>query len=315
MVNYNIDFNDSVLTFDENISFKDDAKFKFQELNMTLYIPYYQPFEMDEKVERIIRQTIYRGGYNERDIPNNTWIFTDNGKLYCTTCEDDDDDDEDSYSRYDNSEDESGYFDERHLNNVDVVSISGAYEVVIRKGDKSSLVISGDERDIEEMNIVDDNYELTIDSDRSFNINDDFDSNVKIEITIASLKEIEFEGAVKAKIRGFDQSDMKIDLSGASKADIDADIGEVTAEVKGASKLELNGKGETLIVKVTSASRLDAFQFEVNSAEIKSRGAANVKVLVNQFLDIDASGVSVIRYKGEPKLQVEKSRTSTVTQY
>jgi len=41
MVTYQVDLQDSILTFDSNISFKPDAIFRGQELEMTLFIPYH----------------------------------------------------------------------------------------------------------------------------------------------------------------------------------------------------------------------------------------------------------------------------------
>jgi len=95
MVTYGVRQADSVLTFDSNIVFDEDAKFRGQSLDMELYIPYDQKFHMDESLQHIIRNTIYRSGYRVADMEGNTWTFTKSGALRCLTCSIDIDDDDD----------------------------------------------------------------------------------------------------------------------------------------------------------------------------------------------------------------------------
>ena len=77
MVDYNVDVKDSILTFDSNFRFKEDAKFRLQRLRMTLYIPYNYPFVFaassfrdNEAVEGTIA---FRVDVN--DVPIRTTLF------------------------------------------------------------------------------------------------------------------------------------------------------------------------------------------------------------------------------------------------
>ncbi|MGM0580230.1 MAG: PspC domain-containing protein, partial [Bacteroidota bacterium] len=78
--------NDSILWFDSNIQFLEDAAFRAQSLNMILYVPYGQEFEMSRKMRHILRNTIYINGYTVGQIHSNRWVFEENDGLNCLTC-------------------------------------------------------------------------------------------------------------------------------------------------------------------------------------------------------------------------------------
>lgn len=103
MVSYEVNRKDSILIFDSNIQFKEDAKFRAQRLEMTLYIPYDSVFVMDPSLRHILRNTIYQNGYNIYDLENNKWKFNKDGDLKCITCtkEGGEYDSEEKYSKAD----------------------------------------------------------------------------------------------------------------------------------------------------------------------------------------------------------------------
>src|SRR5690606_15047622 len=53
MISYNVHHNDSIITFDSNIRFKEGAIFRAQELDMIFYIPFNKPFVMRENLKPI----------------------------------------------------------------------------------------------------------------------------------------------------------------------------------------------------------------------------------------------------------------------
>ncbi len=88
MVSHNIRFqNDSIMVIDSNILFNEDAKFRAQELSMVLYMPYNKVFYMNENLKEILRSTISRNGYRVSQMEGNQWMFDENGKLTCLTCD------------------------------------------------------------------------------------------------------------------------------------------------------------------------------------------------------------------------------------
>src|SRR5689334_21166405 len=80
MLEYHVDEQDSVLTFDSNIQFGENALFRVQRLDMTLYVPYNFPCIMYEHSSRFISHYV---DDDKRDGTSST--MTDKG-LVCVTC-------------------------------------------------------------------------------------------------------------------------------------------------------------------------------------------------------------------------------------
>jgi hypothetical protein len=87
MVDYHVIQNDSILVFDSNITFKDPAEFRVQEVNVTLYLPYNQPFVMDRSLRNILPYSLQHDVSDRME--NNQWAFTEDG-LTCLTCPEED---------------------------------------------------------------------------------------------------------------------------------------------------------------------------------------------------------------------------------
>ncbi|WP_192350786.1 PspC domain-containing protein [Algoriphagus sp. Y33] len=86
MIGYNYTVLDSIITFDEGYDISNIDKFRDQKVNLFLQIPYEKPFIMERSLLEILRNTIYRNGYNSSDVSQNTiWTFNQQG-LVCLTC-------------------------------------------------------------------------------------------------------------------------------------------------------------------------------------------------------------------------------------
>ncbi|QDH77836.1 PspC domain-containing protein [Echinicola soli] len=87
-IQYDYSLEDSVLTFSRTLEFANMAKFRGQNLNQTLHIPYNRPFVMDKSMISILKNTIYANGYKLKDVTkHNYWVFNKDG-LLCLTCSD-----------------------------------------------------------------------------------------------------------------------------------------------------------------------------------------------------------------------------------
>lgn len=87
-IQYDYTISDSVLTLNRSINLGSLDKFRVQELDLVLEIPYDKPFVMDKSILPILENTIHKNGYKTRDVSSrNHWVFNENGML-CLTCND-----------------------------------------------------------------------------------------------------------------------------------------------------------------------------------------------------------------------------------
>src|SRR3990170_3573645 len=202
MVNYNVYVTDSVLTFDSNIEFKDDAIFRAQRLNQTLYIPYNYPFVLDEASSRFISQYI---DYNE--LEGNTWIMTEKG-ITCQTC-----------PKSEENEDDNEVEDQFGLSNFDELDIRGIFDINIKSGDEYAVELIGSDDEKRKYKIFRSGETLVIEYEsgtRKFDWNKDAVDmdEIRINITMPMLEKIEAEGYGSIRFEEFTMDDMEIDLRG-----------------------------------------------------------------------------------------------------
>ncbi|MBN1116553.1 MAG: DUF2807 domain-containing protein [Bacteroidales bacterium] len=90
-----------------------------------------------------------------------------------------------------------------------------------------------------------------------------------------------------------------IELSGASNfyGHIEAD--KLISDISGASNIDLTGNLDYLRLNASGASTIKDFDLSVNKFEADLSGASNAKLMVNDELDIEASGASNVYYKGQ----------------
>ncbi|MCK5371989.1 MAG: DUF2807 domain-containing protein, partial [Cyclobacteriaceae bacterium] len=244
MVKYGAAVQDSVFIFDSNLEFTKNAKFRKQQVKTTLYLPLGQKFVLDENMKYLIGSFMYREGFSNNQMSGNTWQFDDEG-LSCITCPD---------AKLNKDEDEwdiSGYKRDYDIDDFSEIEINSAFKINIKKGDKYSLIINGRKSDIDDV-IVDKTGDiLSMDFKGNMEKLNRQRKDINVYIVMPNLYAVQFGSASQVYIDGFKEDFMDIQLNGAAFADFDVDVNSINAKIDGASKLELNGKGNGLTAKVT----------------------------------------------------------------
>jgi phage shock protein PspC (stress-responsive transcriptional regulator) len=307
MVTYNVALEDSVFIFDSNIQFDDKAVFRGQTLDMIMYVPYNQPFMMDEDLRYILSNTIYYYGFRVSQMEGNTWMFTEDG-MQCLTCPEDDA----TSSREPISNFENGDYISYDFDGFESVDIGSIFNAEIFSGSDWDVSVSGREKDLEDVVAKVSNGELYISFKRDISKWDRNRKEVKVLISMPELESANFSGATKSRIYGFDQNYMDINLSGASVTEMDVNLKEVDIELAGVSRLNLSGAGERMEAEISGASNLDASDYVVDYAVIDASGASKIRVHATKELDINTSGGSSVRYIGDPMVKSDRSSGSSI---
>ena len=302
MVTYQVEQEDSVLYFDSNITFEDDAIFRAQELKMYLYIPYNSVFMMDEELRHIIRNTIYVNGYRVSDMEDNFWTFTEEDGLVCLSCEENND--------YNSTVLEGETYDRTmQFNDFQDVYVKGAYTVDIVKSNKYMVLLKGRTPDLNQVEIRQDGDKLRIYWNKRYaydrsSINK---KEIKMVIMMPYLHELELSGASRVYIDDLRQRDLRIEIDGASYVKADVNIDNLEIDATGASEIEIEGTGMELMAEIRGASQLDAYNYEVKRATIDASGAASAKAFVTDEIIMDESFISNIKYRGGARIVHESN--------
>jgi phage shock protein PspC (stress-responsive transcriptional regulator) len=309
-IQYTVLQKDSVLLFDENFTFNEDAKFRAQSLKMTLFIPYNQLFTIDDKLGSILRMY----SYDYDNSKDKVWKYVKGEGLICINCLDDE------MITHQIKTGRNGNIREFNLRDFERLKMGNAFRVHVKQGDKYLVRISGDKKDIDDIRARVRDGELEVFYNSKFNI---FNwhlnrERVKIDITMPSLNGLHFHGASEAYISGFNNEHfagktLDIQVSGAAKTNLDINAHKITADLNGAAELELKGRTDILEAEVSSAARLRAFDLIAGEVEVDVSSSGLAEVYASNKLMAEASSAGRVRYKGEADVTSEISSAGSVS--
>lgn len=293
MVSYNVDFLDSVLVFDSNIQFKDDAIFRVQTLDMQLYIPYNKPFIIKESLKPILRNTLHQNGYSSQDLEANTWIFTEDG-LKCRTCPPKDREQE---NRQGTSTTTGGGVVTKDFAGFESLDIKGSLcEIVVTKQDHYSVALYADQSVLAKVDIEKNGNTLEI-AHNSLNKSVQLNPKLKVVITMPQLEAIKLSGLTEAYVEGFEEESIDIMLSGSSRSAFNLTANDINLILRGDSHLTLTGRADYMNAKISGVSALKAENFAVENAAVKASGMSNATLNVSHSLEVSERGFSEIENK------------------
>lgn len=307
LIDYNVRIQDSVFTFDSNLQFRKGAGFRKQSVDMNLYIPMGQRFQLDENMRYLIGSFMYREGYSNNQMAGNVWEFQDEG-LKCLTCPEE----RSSTSDRDESWDISGYQRDYELDNFSELEVNSTFKVNVKQGEEYSFILNGRRSDVDKVIVEKNGNTLSMDFKGDVVKLKQQRRDINVYITMPSLSSIQLGSASKAYISGFDEEFLDISLNGAAYADIDINVNSIKAKVEGASKLELEGSGDRFEVEVHGASTLNAHDFMVNDTDVETHNASTARVYASDRMTIRSQGASNVIYRGDADVEIEKGGGSSV---
>lgn len=196
----------------------------------------------------------------------------------------------------------------------DKVDVSGAIDVIVNIGNKSEVVIEADSAIMP--------YVVTEVKDRELRIyNKDIigfynfkNNKILVTITTPSILELESSGACDVTINDLKTDMFKVSLSGACDLIGSFECNVLDFESSGSSDSKLRGKVKNCNIELSGACDIKALDLEVDSLKIEGSGSSNVEITVQNSLDVELSGASELRYKGEPKyIKTDMSGVSNLT--
>ncbi len=292
MVTYNVQQADSVLTFDSNIAFNKDAKFRAQRLEMDLYIPYNTLFVINEEVWRLIDNSYHDyDGYRDSNF-DKTWKMTEHG-FECVNCT------QPTESKALELHDQFG------MKDFDELNITGIFNLTIRQSDVYSVEMQGSESEKKRFRVDQSGDQLEIDyrtRNKTFWMNSHDDETVKIFISMPALRKLKVKGAGKIKIEGFHEESMDVSLLGAMTCDANIYVQNLQLDLSGPMVFELDGDGDFLEAEVNKVAQLKASGYEVRHAIVNAREMGRARVNARETVEIETDFTGSVKYQGHPEV-------------
>ncbi|MFM9944669.1 MAG: GIN domain-containing protein, partial [Bacteroidia bacterium] len=141
-----------------------------------------------------------------------------------------------------------------------------------------------------------------------------FKTRPKVIITMPQLLGVKLSGVTIGKIAHFAGEDLNLDLSGASKATIDAEYNEINVGISGVSHLNISGSAKTIKYEGSGASHVDSKNLTVNNVNVDLSGATKIVIGTAKNISGELSGACKLEYIGNPTLDVNSSGVSKIRQ-
>ena len=304
-VRYMVVQKDSLLRFNDEFDITGKARFRNQELNMDLFVPYEKPFRMTERFARFITN---RFSTTELDrMEKSLWKFTAADVLVCINYPRDLDT-EDSDTSNDLSDDSDATVDFADvpdgstrtfaLKNFTDIDASGGFIVKIVSGDTFSVTAKGRDDDFSNVKVEVDGRTLKAYVDRNENFGGDSREPIGLTVTMPTVEKVSLSGASQAKLSGFKAlKTLDLVLTGACKADINATTTDLNLVLTGGSNARLSGRADQFTANLTGACTVDATDITIDRAKIDATGASTVELGTVRSLSSNATGASKITRK------------------
>lgn len=299
-VEYNYAIDGNTITFDSDITFKRNAKFRMQGVNLNLYIPENKPFRIERGSRELIQYFGYR--YNWWEVYRNTWMFNEEGKLVCLSCEDDLEEESTSTRNTKTTT----------LDSFSQVNVKGDFNLTIKQGSKNEISISGSSQSVERLSSTVIGNELNIIANNTaVDLND-----LTIELTVENMDYLGITQGATVKYENADLNELSISTSSDSRALVNGKIDKVRVFAFGRSRVDLEGTIKDLNVDLNDGARLYAYEAQTREATVVTEEESRARINVSEYLSVEASGFSSVRYKGTPEVNiVDKSTSASISEY
>ena len=192
------------------------------------------------------------------------------------------------------------------------LDMGNAFQVHVTEGSAYEVSATGEQNDLDDLLIFVQDGELVVRYNSKWNASR---KRMALDIVMPSLEKVDFSGAVNSDVIGFDNlNKIEFQLSGASKCDFEGSAKNMIFDLNGASQLDLFGESKYLDGELSGASQVNAFNLSAEESNLDLSGASTGKVWITKYLDVDASGASSVRYKGNPGIKKQMSGGSTLRQ-
>jgi hypothetical protein len=122
-------------------------------------------------------------------------------------------------------------------------------------------------------------------------------------LTIREISYIKLSGAGTVKAPSIKGESLELINSGAGSQTIEnLDVIKFKVELSGAGSMDIAGKVDEQIIKLSGAGSYNGTKLDSRSTEVKLSGVGSASVWAQEVLDTNLSGIGSVEYYGDPKV-------------
>jgi len=187
------------------------------------------------------------------------------------------------------------------------VVAGGEWKVIIQEGGTQQVRVATDDNLMEYLDLTVEGDELRIGSKKRINPR----QGLEITIRVPKLDKLFLLGKSKGQV-SFKGSGGTVEVAGKAYLTVNGDRGDLTVVARGAARVTALGAVDTLTIKSTGASWIDAAKLVARTVHIIGADATRATVRVMALLKLELSGVASADYLGNPQVELGQSDPARV---
>jgi len=191
---------------------------------------------------------------------------------------------------------------EQELETFDQITFNGNFMVSLHQGDRQGIVLEGKEAVLSVMEIRQRNGRVTIGpADR-----EEWKTMKKVYVKVyfQEMSKMVFNGISRVESETpLLATSLTIQCNGIRNLNLHLVVNELDAEFNGTGNTYLYGRAEDARIAYTGVGKLKAFNLKTEHMRIHSTGIGRVEVCALTTLDVQASGIGSVNYKGNPEIR------------
>lgn len=189
------------------------------------------------------------------------------------------------------------------------IDISGGFNVTLKQDSSLSLKITADDNLFKYIKTNVSGGTLHIYTRRNVCNS----GRMTVNLGIRQLEELKTSGGIEVESEGkIVTGDMHFRLSGATKVTMELNAANVTTRGSGSTELNLKGQATSHTIELTGSGKVNALDFVVGNCDIQTTGVGECNVNVLHSLNINSTGASDVKYRGNPSVTEHKAGASSV---
>ena len=193
-------------------------------------------------------------------------------------------------------------------------------EVVIRQGERESLIVSGRPDTLSRLKteVRDGELSITLGGGWSDKLQRALATSltrqwIKCDLTVRSLTSLELGGLVRARASDIQSDHLSVSVCGAGRVNLESlTAGRLDVAMRGTCQVEATGRVREQKVAIDGMGHYDAPKLESQTAVVDLNGAGRATVWAVEDLQVTSRGIGSVEYYGTPRVKKHASPLASV---
>jgi len=194
------------------------------------------------------------------------------------------------------------FSEEKNIEGVSRLQISGVFNLHLTQSDKESLTIAGSPELAEKLKVTQEGDLLILEMEE-FSTGFFDKKELQVNLAISNLEEFQFDGVGNIQTTGtFIVDSVSINGEGVGNIELDFQTEKLGAELNLVGKMTLRGKTTKVTLQNEGIGNIDASQLIAQDMEVKSSGIGKMDVHCEGNLSMVVEGIGKVTYSGNPNV-------------